>query len=259
MEKRGSRLKNKRQNSNHLVIGYHPVLEYILANKPIGKILIQKNIKSEHVSIIQKCKEVGIPYQLVPIEKLNKISSKNHQGIIAFISPIEFSNVYNLLPQLYEEGKIPFFLMLDRITDVRNFGAICRTAECAGVHAILIPEKGSARINEDAIKASAGALAHLHICREHNLKKTIQFLKESGLLILACTEKSENTIYQENLDIPLCIILGSEDDGISPEYLKLSDKKAKIPMYGNIRSLNVSVSAAIIIYEILRQRKKLSI
>ena len=200
-------------------------------------------------------KKHRVNYKHVPVEKLNRLTRKNHQGVFAFVSPISFHRTENVIPQLFEEGKIPLFLILDRVTDVRNFGAIVRSAECSGVHAIIVPERGSAAINGDAMKTSAGALSSVPICREFNLKATIDFLKNSGIQVVACTEKTEDLIYAPDYTIPTAIILGSEEDGISEEYLKLCAHKTKIPMIGNIGSLNVSVSAGVILYEVVRQRK----
>jgi len=200
-------------------------------------------------------KENQIATQFVPVEKINRVTRKNHQGVLAFISPIEFDNIENVLPGIYEEGKIPLILILDQITDVRNFGAIVRSAECAGVQAIIIPEKGMARIGADAIKTSAGAIHHVPICRVNNLYSTIQFLKDSGIQIVAATEKGEKLYNDAKFDVPVGIVMGSEDTGISSQILKLADEQLKIPILGKIESLNVSVSAALMIYEAVRQRK----
>ena len=174
-----------------------------------------------------------------------------------FISPIEFHKIEDLIPQFYEKGTYPLILILDRITDVRNFGGIVRTASCAGVNAILIPEKECAAINADTIKTSAGALYQVPICRTWNLKNSIEFLKESGLQLVSCTEKTDKDIYLPDFTNPTAIIIGSEENGISPEYLKMSDYKSKIPMSGKIKSLNVSVATSVIVYEALRQRKEI--
>ena len=196
-----------------------------------------------------------VNYKHVPVEKLNRLTRKNHQGVFAFISPINFHKTDNVIQDVFEKGENPLFLILDRVTDVRNFGAIVRTAECSGVQAVIVPEKGSAAINGDALKTSAGALHNIPICREFNLKATIEYLKNCGLQIVGCTEKTDDMIYQPDFSVPTAIIMGSEEDGISPEYLKLCDHKAKIPMNGTIGSLNVSVSAGVILYEAVRQRQ----
>jgi 23S rRNA (guanosine2251-2'-O)-methyltransferase len=195
-----------------------------------------------------------INYKHVPLEKINRLTRKNHQGVFAFISPIDFHNIEDVIPKLYEEGKNPLVLVLDRITDVRNFGAIARTAECAGVDAIIIPEQNAAAINADAIKTSAGALHTVTVCRTWNLKLALQFMKESGIQLVGCTEKTQDNMYKPNYTPPTAIIMGSEEDGVSPEFLKMCDAKAKIPMSGKIASLNVSVATGVILYEAIRQR-----
>ena len=190
----------------------------------------------------------------MPLEKINRLTRKNHQGVFAFISPIDFHNIEDVIPTLFEEGKNPLILVLDRITDVRNFGAIARTAECAGVNAILIPEHNAAAINADAIKTSVGALHKITVCRTWNLKLSLQFLKDSGLQLIACTEKTQDDMYKLDYSPPTAIIVGSEEDGVSAEFLRMCDAKAKIPMIGKIASLNVSVATGVILYEAIRQR-----
>lgn len=246
--------KTSKTNSS-IVFGIRPIIEAIKSGKEIEKVLMQPGLKGELFSeLIKLIKQFNIPYQKVPVEKLNRITTKNHQGVIAFISPIEYNNIENLLPIIFEQGKIPLLLILDRVTDVRNFGAIARTAECAGVDAIIISDKGNAPVNADAIKTSAGALNIIPVCRTKNLKDTLQYLKNSGLTIFAATEKGNEFYYSNDFSTPCAIVMGSEEDGISGEYLKLCDKKIKIPIIGNISSLNVSVASGIIIYEALRQR-----
>jgi 23S rRNA (guanosine2251-2'-O)-methyltransferase len=190
----------------------------------------------------------------VPLEKINRLTRKNHQGVFAFISPIDFHNIEDIIPALFEEGKNPLILVLDRITDVRNFGAIARTAECAGVDTILIPEQNAAAINADAIKTSAGALHKVTVCRTWNLKLALQYLKDSGIQLIGCTEKTQDNMYKPDYTPPTAIIMGSEEDGVSPEFLKMCDARAKIPMSGKIASLNVSVATGVILYEAIRQR-----
>lgn len=237
------------------IFGIRPVIEAINAGKNIDKVLWQKGLRGENSRELgQLLHTHGIPSQSVPLEKLNSISRANHQGIIALLSPIEFSSIENILPMLYEKGEMPFILVLDSITDVRNFGAIVRTAECAGVHAIVIPDKGSARIGADAVKTSAGALMKVPVCRSNNMFKILEYLKNSGLQLIACTEKTNNIIGTTDMNVPLAIAMGSEDEGISNDLLKLCDVRVKIPMQGSIGSLNVGVAAGIITYEVLRQR-----
>jgi 23S rRNA (guanosine2251-2'-O)-methyltransferase len=238
-----------------LTFGIWPVIEAIKAEKDINKIILQKGIQSEQLpELIKLLKEKDIPFQWVPIEKLNKITRKNHQGVIAFLSPVTFQNIEIILPLLYEAGKIPLIIALDGVTDVRNFGAICRTALCMGAHAVLIPDKGSALINADALKTSAGAIHTLPICRVSNLKTSLQFLKDSGLKLIAVTEKASLEINKASFKEPLVLLMGSEETGISEAYLKLADEKIKISIEGNIQSLNVSVATGMVLYECYRQR-----
>ncbi len=237
------------------IYGIHPLLEAIRSGKEIDKVLIQIGLKGDNFGELKALlKEYAIPSQQVPIEKLNKITRQNHQGIIGFVSPISYQPIDEVIQQVFEKGESPFLLLLDRITDVRNFGAIARTAECAGVHALIVPSKGSALISEDAIKTSAGALFNIPVCREDNLKTTINFLKQSGLQVVGVTEKAQKNYTQVDFMSPTVLIMGSEEDGISPEYLKLCDDRVMIPMMGKIASLNVSVSAGVLMYEVVRQR-----
>lgn len=239
-----------------MLYGIRPLIESIKAGKEIDKVFVQKGLKGEHFAeLYSLLKEFDVPFQHVPIEKLNRITRKNHQGIIAYVSEISYQPIEEIIPAIYEKGETPLIIILDRITDVRNFGAIARTAECAGVHAILIPSQGAAQINADAMKTSAGALNNIPVSREKNLGQAIDFLRGSGLQIVAATEKANKDYYQSNLTLPTAIILGSEEDGVSPAYLKKSDALVKIPILGMTGSLNVSVAAAIMIYEAVRQRQ----
>lgn len=240
---------------NNFIFGTRAVIETIDAGKEIEKVLVQKGLQNELIKeLTSKMKGLKIPFSQVPIEKLNKLTRKNHQGVICYISPIQYSSLDNIIETAYSNGRDPFLIILDRITDVRNFGAIARTMECVGADALVIQSRGNALIGGDAMKTSAGALNILPVCREENLKNTISILKESGIRVIGCTEKTDNVIYDIDLKGPIAIILGSEEDGISPEYLKLCDGTTKIPMKGKIESLNVSVSAGVIFYEALRQR-----
>jgi 23S rRNA (guanosine2251-2'-O)-methyltransferase len=241
---------------SNIIFGSHAVIEAIRAGKEIEKIFLKKNLSGEVLrEVLKSCRDSDIPYQFVPDEKLNNITRKNHQGVIAYISDIEYQRLEQLIPMLYEQGQIPFILVLDHITDVRNFGSIARTAECAGVHAIIIPGKGAAQINADAIKTSSGALHNINICRAGNLTKAIQFLSESGLKIFSASEKGNEYYNAVNFTVPSAIIMGAEDTGVSPEIIGKSDHTIKIPVFGKIESLNVSVATALILYEVIRQRK----
>ncbi len=241
------------------IFGIRAVVEAIKANKNIDKVLIKTNLKGENISeLMSLLKKNGIYFQYVPIEKINKIASGNHQGVLALISPIEYHNLEDIVTNTFESTKTPLLLLLENITDVRNFGAIARTAECAGVDAIIIATKGSARITADAIKTSAGALNSIPVCKENNLVDTVILLQQMGIKVFASSEKAAKTIYDEDFSMPAAIILGSEDKGISKSLQKKSDALVKIPIIGNIASLNVSVAAGIIIYEVLRKRKNFS-
>jgi 23S rRNA (guanosine2251-2'-O)-methyltransferase len=237
------------------IFGIRAIIEAVEAGKTIDKLFIQKGLHNELFAELWKLvREKRINYKHVPVEKINRLTRKNHQGVFAFISPIDFHNIEDVVPALYEQGKNPLVLVLDRITDVRNFGAIARTAECAGVDAIVIPEQNAAAINADAIKTSAGALHKITVCRTWNLKLALQFMKESGIQLVACTEKTQDNMYKPDYTPPTAIIMGSEEDGVSPEFLKMCDARAKIPMAGKIASLNVSVATGVILYEALRHR-----
>ncbi len=246
----------KQELNKDVLFGIHPVLEAIRSGREIERILIQKEGSTSNLQeILTEAHARKVPVVKVPQEKLNSVTRKNHQGIIAFISAIHYSSLDNILQTSFQSGKSPFILILDRITDVRNVGAIARTAECCGVDALVIPSRGAAQINSDAVKTSAGALNYLPVCREENLKKTIEYLKESGLQIVACTEKADKNLADFDYTGPVALVLGSEEDGISEEYLKKADAVVKIPMLGKVKSLNVSVAAGMIVYEAIRQRE----
>lgn len=248
--------KPRPPQAGNLVIGMHPVLELLRSDKEVEKVLINKNLMNlqEGGNVVDACRLRNIPFQAVPVEKLNRVTPKLHQGVIAFVSPIAFQQLEHIIPALFEEGKMPFILVLDHITDVRNFGAIARTAECAGVHAIAIPAKGGAQINEDAMKTSAGALNHIPICRENDLGKTLNWLNDNGLTIVACTEKGTDSIFETDMTGPIALIMGSEEDGISDYLMRKAHHLAMLPQQGQIASLNVSVAAGVAMYEVVRQR-----
>ncbi|MBW3469970.1 23S rRNA (guanosine(2251)-2'-O)-methyltransferase RlmB [Arthrospiribacter ruber] len=257
MEKRTDGfLINKGEHEKDFIFGTRAVIEAINAQKDIDKILVDKEVNNELVKeLLKLAKQERIPVVRVPDGKLNRITRKNHQGVIAHMSSIQYASLDNVIEECYSKGVAPMILVLDRITDVRNFGAIARTADCAGVHAVVIPEKGSAQINSDAVKTSAGALNHLPVVRVKNLYYTVKDLKKMGLNIVSVSEKTERLMYEADFTLPTALILGSEEDGISQELMGISDEFVKIPMAGNIESLNVSVSAAVVIYEGIRQRR----
>ena len=240
---------------NEMIFGARAVIEAIQAGKEIDKVLIKKDIQSDlSKELLAALKDTFIPVQRVPVERINRITKKNHQGVIAFISPITYQRTEDIVPFLFEQGKNPLLIMLDGLTDVRNFGAIARTCECAGVDAIIIPNKNSVSVNADAIKTSAGALHTLPVCREANLRNTIKFLKDSEFKIIAATEKGDYDHTKADYEGPTCIIMGAEDTGVSYDNLALCDEWVKIPMLGTIESLNVSVAAGVLIYEAIKQR-----
>lgn len=253
MEKREKRFLT--MPKNQMIYGRRPVIEAIREGKSIDKIFIQQKIKGDLATdLFAEIKRANLHFNSVPAEKLNRITKKNHQGVVAFMAAIEFSSLEHIIDQAFGQGRQVLLLVLDGITDVRNFGAIIRSAEGAGVDAIIVPVKGSAQISADAMKTSAGALNMVPVCRSNNLLKEIELLKQSGINIIACTEKSDQLIYHATFDTPAAIIMGSEEKGISKEILALSDQMVKIPMRGKIKSLNVASSAGIILYEALRQR-----
>lgn len=257
MDRRRGDDRNNRQNINeeNLIFGTRAVIEAVNAGKEIDKIIIQKGLSNQLYTELRKAiKDLDIPIQIVPPEKINRITTKNHQGVLAFIAQVTYYEAEDMLASVFEKGKVPLVLILDRVTDVRNFGAIARSADCAGVDFIVIPSRGAAQINADAVKTSAGALNRIPVCREENLKNTIEYLKESGLQIIACHEKTSNYHFNADLTKPTAIIMGSEENGISNEYIKRSDMQVKIPMVGNIASLNVSVATGIILFEAVKQR-----
>lgn len=243
-------------NKESLLFGIHAVMEAIKSGKTIDKIFLQKglqgNLSKELVTLLRENK---ITPNTVPVEKLNKLTRKNHQGVVAFVSPIDFYDLEELIIQTQEKGETPFFIMLDQLTDARNFGAIIRTAECVGAHGIIVPKSGSAPVSADTVKTSAGAVFNIPICKVDHLKDALFLLQSSGIQTVAATEKTEDSIYNIDFKSPITIIMGSEGKGVSSGILKLVDHKAKLPMFGNISSLNVSVAAGVFLYEAVRQRQ----
>jgi len=245
----------RRPKEKEMIFGVRAVIEAIDAGKALDKVLIRRDMSSAiGRELLLRLEGTGTPVQKVPIEKLNQFTDKNHQGVIAFLSPIEFTPVENIVQTLFDEGKTPLLVLLDGVTDVRNFGAIARTCVCAGVHALIIGARGSAAINGDAVKASAGALHKLPICKEENLQNTLRYLQESGLRIIAATEHTDRLYTDVDMTVPTCIVMGSEEKGIYEENLKLCTDQVRLPMTDQIESLNVSVAAGVFIYEAVRQR-----
>jgi len=238
-----------------MIFGPHAVIEAIRSGKEFEKILMKKELSGEVLrEILKAVREKNIPYQIVPNEKLDRLTRKNHQGVIAFISEIEYQKLESLVPMLFDKGIDPFILILDHITDVRNFGSIARTAECAGIHAIVMPEKGTAQINADAIKTSSGALHIIPVCRVPDLVKTIQFLSDCGLKIIAASEKGADLYSKIKYEGPVAIVMGAEDTGVSNDILRRASNIVKIPLFGKVGSLNVAVATGIILFEAIRQK-----
>lgn len=240
---------------DNLVFGIRPIIEAIEAGKTIDKVFLQNRLQgpifNELKALLSKH---NIRPNYVPVEKLNRFTRKNHQGAVAFISDVPFYKIEDILPEIFEEGRTPFLLILDRLTDVRNFGAICRTAECVSIDAVIIPEKGAAPINSDAIKTSAGAIYNIKICKEKNLAHTVDYLQQSGVSVFASTEKAQKLIYEIDFTEPCAIVMGNEETGISKEVLHHADEKIKLPIEGKTQSLNVSVACGAVLYEALRQK-----
>lgn len=242
------------KNQNQ-VFGIRAVMEAILAGKEFDRLFLHNKLSGElGIQLKELLKKRNIEYSRVPIEKLNRLTVKNHQGAVGFLSLISYVDIESVIQTAYESGADPLILILDRVTDVRNFGAISRTAEAAGVHGLVIPKYGSAQINPDAIKTSAGALHHLPVCKVDDLGETCIKLKETGLALIGCTEKANKSIYEINFHRPIAVVMGSEENGISEEILKQMDDNGKLPMNGQIDSLNVSVASGVVLFEALRQR-----
>ncbi|MBT8272532.1 MAG: 23S rRNA (guanosine(2251)-2'-O)-methyltransferase RlmB [Bacteroidia bacterium] len=237
------------------IFGIRAVMEAINAGETIDKVFLQRGLRGELFNELEfLLRKSSISSSYVPIEKLNRLTSKNHQGVVAVISPIEYHNIDDLVLQVIESGQTPLFLLLDQISDVRNFGAIIRTAECTGVDGIIIQKKGGAPINGDTIKTSAGAVFNVPICKVDHIKDAIFHLQSSGIKLIAATEKTNKNLYEISFKEPCAIVMGSEGRGINPSVLKLCDEQVKLPMFGDIGSLNVSVACGAFLYEAVRQR-----
>ncbi|WP_418494939.1 23S rRNA (guanosine(2251)-2'-O)-methyltransferase RlmB [Coprobacter sp.] len=242
---------------NEMIFGIRAVIEAVESGKDIDKILIKKDLQSDLAQeLFAAVRGRNIVVQKVPIEKINRMSRKNHQGVLAFIAAVAYQRLDDIVPGLYEDGKNPFIILLDGVTDVRNFGAIARTCECAGVNAIVIPERGSVSVNADAVKTSAGALLHLPVCRELSVFEAVRFLKNSGFRIIAASEKAVVNYTNIDYTVPVAIVMGAEDTGVSKEVLRLCDDMVALPQMGVIGSLNVSVAAGVMMYEVVRQRMR---
>lgn len=246
-------------DKNEYIYGLRAVIEAIESGRDIDKVLVRKDLSGDLArDFFDVAHRYGVVLQRVPAERIDRITRRNHQGVLAIFSAVSYSSLDVLVPQLYEEGKLPFVVLLDGVTDVRNFGAIARTCECAGVDAIVIPERGGVGVNADAMKTSAGALNYLPVCREKSILGAVKFLKDNGYSIVSATEKGARNYTEGDYTGPVAVVMGSEDVGISPEILRLSDTLAAIPQLGNIGALNVSVAAGVMIYEVVRQRLQTS-
>jgi 23S rRNA (guanosine2251-2'-O)-methyltransferase len=242
------------KESNY-IFGIHPCVEALVSGKELDKVFIKKGLSGEHFTrLMELLKETGTPYQFVPVEKLDRITRKNHQGVIAFIALVTYQPIEEVVQLAYERGEVPLVLALDGITDVRNIGAIARSAEIAGAHALLVPEKGSAQINPEAMKSSAGALNVIPVCRSSNLANGLKTLRDMGLKLVGATEKGNMSLYDARLTEPVALVMGSEDTGLSESALRLCEDLVKIPQKGTIASLNVSAAAAVLLFEVVRQR-----
>lgn len=242
-------------DKSQVVFGIRAVIEAIESEKQVDKVLMKKDLGGELArELLSVTREYNVPVQRVPVERINKVTRKNHQGVIAFMAAVDYYHVHDIVPALYDEGINPLVVVLDGVTDVRNFGAIARTCECAGVNCIVIPERNSVSVNADAVKTSAGALNYLPVCRERNLVKAVQYLRDSGFKVMGASEKTDLNYTKADFTGPVAIVLGAEDTGISTDVLKLCDTLVAIPEFGQINSLNVSVAGGIMIYEVVRQR-----
>jgi 23S rRNA (guanosine2251-2'-O)-methyltransferase len=239
-----------------IIIGRQPLIEAINSGRAVDKILLQKGATGEIIhSIRELAKQHHIPVQYVPVEKLNSITRANHQGVVAFVALVQYMNLQEVIDHVVSEGQTPLFIILDGITDVRNIGAIARSAVCCGAQAIIIPDKGVGALNEEAMKSSAGALEKINVCRVNSLMKAVDDLHLNGIKVLASEMTAEKYIFELQLKEPLAIVMGSEEKGVYPALMKICDEKFAIPMAGNFESFNVSVAAGIILYETLKQRK----
>lgn len=256
IQKKNTPPADRPSQSSTIIYGLRPVIEAIDGNIHIDRVLLQNALSGALASDLKSLlRQKNIPSQFVPVEKLNRLTKGNHQGVVALISPIVFHQALTLLPELMERERPPLVLLLDHITDVRNFGAIVRTAECAGADAVIIPDHGSAQISNDAVKTSSGALLRMPVCRESNLKTVVNLARQCGMQVVAATEKGASDYLDVDYTRPTMLVMGSEETGISNEILKLCDTRAKIPIMGQVQSLNVSAAAAVFMYEVLRQRR----
>lgn len=247
-----------KEKNKQLVYGMHPVLEALSAGKSVEKIWLRQGLESDRIASIREgAKDKDVPIQFVPEVRLQRfVPNGNHQGVVAMLSAVSYQQLEDIILRVQEDGEKPLFVMLDGVKDVRNFGAIVRTAECMGAHAIIVPSQGSAAANADAVKVSAGALNYLPVCREGNLMDSLLLLQSYEIKTYGCTEKASDTLYGGTFDEPCCLVFGSEEKGMSKQILKRVDHLIGIPLQGKISSLNVSVAVGMVLSEALRQRTK---
>jgi 23S rRNA (guanosine2251-2'-O)-methyltransferase len=251
----GHNEKKKMKREEEMMYGIQPVMEALAIGRSLNKVFIQKDIHNDRIGeIISILKQREIPFHFVPKEKLARLTPKNHQGVVAMGSAIDFLSIEDILPQIFETGELPLIAILDGVTDVRNVGAIARSAECFGVQALVVPAHGSAMINADAVKSSAGALQRIPVCRELNFQRSLNYIKDSGLQFIACTEKAKQDMEELDFSAPSAIVLGAEGEGINESLLQQCNLRGRIPMVGEISSLNVSVAAGIVFYTAMRSR-----
>ena len=245
------------QEKNTLIFGRHPIVDALESGAQLDKVFLQQGVTGDFEKEVRKlCREHDVPLQYVPKERMNNMVKGNHQGIVGYLALLDYARLDNVVPGIFETGETPLILLLDRVTDVRNLGAIARSAEVCGAHALVIPKTGSALINSDAIKTSAGALTRLPVCRENSLVTAVEYLQNSGIQVLASDLKTKKYIFETDLTLPTALIIGSEDEGIHPSLLDRVDDRFIIPQRGTTDSLNVSVAAGIMLYEALRQRMR---
>lgn len=240
---------------NHLIIGRQPLIETIRSGRAVDKILLQRNTAGESIAEIRElAREHNIPIQVVPVEKLGALTRANHQGVIAFAGLVQYMDLQEVIDHTVTAGKLPLFVMLDGVTDVRNIGAIARSALCCGAQALVIPDKGVGALNEEAMKSSAGALERIHVCRVGSLLKAVDTLHLNGIRVFTSEMQAARRIFELPLGEPCCIVMGSEDKGVQPYIRKAADEVFSIPMAGDFDSFNVSVAAGIILYEAMKKR-----
>ncbi|WP_298302097.1 23S rRNA (guanosine(2251)-2'-O)-methyltransferase RlmB [Hydrotalea sp.] len=244
------------KTSSTLIIGRQPIIEAIEQGRAIDKILLQKNASGETVAVIrQLSKQHQIPIQLVPAEKLNYLTRANHQGVVAFAALVPYMDLQQVIDFVVQQGTVPLFVMLDGITDVRNIGAIARSALCCGAQALIIPDKGVGALNEEALKSSAGALEQIQVCRVNSLLKAVDTLHLNGIQVFTSEMRADKNVFALNFTLPTCVIMGAEGKGVQAHLAKAADYFFKIPMAANFNSFNVSVATGIILYEALKQRQ----